>query len=352
MDGQGRASRPLWVALPAAGVLFGTALQMQQTALWPAVAVRGFGAVALLLLAVAWGLVVWQRRRPRGVWRGRHSGRQHAALAAWAAGCAGLAFAVTAERAALRLADALAPALQGQDLELVGLVAEMPRNGLLGSRFIFEVEAAYQGGIAVAVPRRLSLSWYRGADDDALVLGPGETLRAGQRWRLPVRLRQPHGALNPHGFDLELWLFEQPVRATGQVRSRASARAVKLDEQAGVAVERWRQAARDAIEQRVSDATAAGVLAALAVGDQGAIERDDWALFRDTGVAHLMSISGLHVTMFAWLAAGVITALWRRSERLTLALPALVAGRWGGLLAAAGYALFAGWACRRSARSG
>jgi competence protein ComEC len=38
------------------------------------------------------------------------------------------------------------------------------------------------------------------------------------------------------------------------------------------------------------------------IGDQGAIERDDWDLFRNTGVAHLMSISGLHVTMFAWLA--------------------------------------------------
>ena len=57
------------------------------------------------------------------------------------------------------------------------------------------------------------------------------------------------------------------------------------------------------------DASAAGVLAALAVGDQAAIERDDWAVFRNTGVAHLMSISGLHVTMFAWLAAMLVAPL-------------------------------------------
>jgi competence protein ComEC len=37
----------------------------------------------------------------------------------------------------------------------------------------------------------------------------------------------------------------------------------------------------------------AGVLAALVVGDQNAIERADWDVFRSTGVAHLMSISGL-----------------------------------------------------------
>ena len=63
-----------------------------------------------------------------------------------------------------------------------------------------------------------------------------------------------------------------------------------------------RQHVRDAIDARVADPRAAGVLAALAVGDQAAIERDDWELFRNTGVAHLMCISGLHVTMFAWLA--------------------------------------------------
>mgnify|MGYP006150043499 CR=1 FL=1 len=51
---------------------------------------------------------------------------------------------------------------------------------------------------------------------------------------------------------------------------------------------------------------AAGVLVALVVGDQGAIERSDWDLFRNTGVAHLMAISGLHITMFAWLAAALL----------------------------------------------
>ena len=40
----------------------------------------------------------------------------------------------------------------------------------------------------------------------------------GQRWRFTVRLRRPHGNLNPHGFDYELLLFEQGVRATGYVR--------------------------------------------------------------------------------------------------------------------------------------
>jgi predicted membrane metal-binding protein len=76
-------------------------------------------------------------------------------------------------------------------------------------------------------------------------------MRAGQRWRFTVRLRQPHGPLNPHGFDLELWLFEQGIRASGQVRAVPAAPAVKLDEAAAHPVQRLRQRVRDAIDARV-----------------------------------------------------------------------------------------------------
>jgi competence protein ComEC len=108
-------------------------------------------------------------------------------------------------------------------------------------------------------------------------------------------------------------------------------------------VEQARHRVRDAIFERVADRRLAGVLAALVVGDQGAIERADWDVFRATGVAHLMSISGLHVTMFAWAAALLVGALWRRSSRLCLAWPAQHAALAGGVLLATAYAAFSGW---------
>ena len=191
------------------------------------------------------------------------------------------------------------------------------------------------------MPKLVALGWYRGNHEDAALAQPGSELRAGQRWRFAVRLRQPHGNANPQGFDYELTLFEQGVRATGYVRD--SEPPLRLADAAGHPVERWRQRVRDAIFADVSDPAAAGVLAALAVGDQAAIERDDWELFRSTGVAHLMSISGLHVTMFAWLAGLLAAAAWRRSERATLWLPAPQAARWAGVAAALAYAVFSGW---------
>lgn len=300
--------------------LAGTALQLQRAALMP---VPTALCLAIAALAAAW----W--------------GRRHLA---WLLPCTALAvFGFTEARAGWRLADALPPTLIGQDLRVQGRIVSLPQPGITGTRFEFEVDQATHAGQPVAVPRRVSLGWYRGFEPDALMAGPMQDLRAGQRWSFTVRLRPPHGSANPQGFDLELWLFERGLRASGTVRATTGDAPVLLTAADGQWVHRLRQHLREAIAARVPDARAAGVLAALVVGDQGAIERADWDLFRDTGVAHLMAISGLHITMFAWLAAAALGALWRRTGRGMLLLPAPVVARWGGLALAAAYALLAGW---------
>jgi competence protein ComEC len=309
------------LAALALGPLAGNALQLQQPQLWPAGAYLGLiGAAAIA------GLIAW---------------RVHwvAAVVALAA----LAFGATGLRAQARLDDALVPELEGRDIVVTGIVAQLPRRLPDGVRFVFEVEAAALQSRSVTVPSRVLLGWYGGVQDEVLMLAPYEALAAGQRWRFTVRLRQPHGNLNPHGFDTELWMFEQGLRAAGAVRATERSAAVLLEARVGAPIERARQWVRDAIERRVADVRAAGVLAALAVGDQAAIERSDWDVFRATGIAHLVSISGLHVTMFAWLAAALVSRLWRLSPRALLWRPAPVVARWGGLVAATAYALLAGW---------
>ncbi|WP_295636597.1 DNA internalization-related competence protein ComEC/Rec2 [uncultured Methylibium sp.] len=303
------------------GWVLGAALQLQQGALWP---VPGYAA---LVGAGVLGLALVLAGRRRGA----------AALIVLVAACAACAFGSTGWRAGARLAAPLAPELEGRDLAVVGVVASLPQRSPEAWRFRFEVESARLGDTPIALPPRLSLGWYA-SGTEAL-----PALRAGQRWQLTLRLKRPHGLANPQGFDYELHLFEQGVRATGYVRAARPGAHRLLGDDAGHAVDRARQTVRDAIAARVPDASAAGVLAALAVGDQAAIEREDWALYRATGVAHLMSISGLHVTMFAWLAGLGLGALWRRSAWLMLRCPAPLAARWGGLAAAAAYAVFAGW---------
>lgn len=235
------------------GWLAGVALQLQQGALWPPAGYALAAALAWPALAAAWR---WRRAAAA-----RASGIAIAALL--------LAFAGTGWRAAERLADALAPALEGSDLVLTGIVAGLPQPISRGQRFRFEVESAMHRGEPVHVPRTVLLAWYDGFGEDAAPNDARAGLRAGQRWRFTARLRRPHGLANPHGFDAELWLFEQGLRASGYVRDEAPQR---LAEAAGHPVDRWRQRVRDAIAARVPDGRAAGVLAALAVGDQAAID--------------------------------------------------------------------------------
>src|SRR3989454_8665821 len=166
----------------------------------------------------------------------------------------------------------------------------------------------------------------------------------GERWRFTVRLRRPHGTVNPHGFDYEAWLLERGIGATGYIRSRGEQR--KLGERNSFMdwIERAREAVRDRFQSALGATPAAGVLAALAVGDQRAISGEEWQLFNRTGVTHLMSISGLHVTLisglFAWLAA----TGWRRLPTLALYLPARKAAAAAAILGALGYTLLAGFA--------
>ena len=173
----------------------------------------------------------------------------------------------------------------------------------------------------------LSIGWYAGWGDAAVLSASQRSLRAGERWRFTLRLRKPHGNLNPHGFDHELNLFERGVGATGYVRDGPDAPRL-LGTSAAHPIERLRQRVRDSIREAVANPRAAGVLAALAIGDQSAIDRDDWQIFRDSGIAHLVAISGLHVTMFAWLAAALIGRGWRRCGSASAAS----AGTAGGAL--------------------
>ncbi len=313
----------------------GTWLAQQQSVLPSGTALCGLSFVSVLFLGLA-------RLR-----RGR-SGKDVARLA----GILVAAFVWACAWGSLQLAQRLAPELEGRDIELVGVIASLPQRVDRGQRFEFDVEHGPPG-----VPPLIVLTWYSGrrVEHDTVEQHSGPALHAGSRWHLRVRLKRPHGNMNPHGFDYEAWLFERGIGATGHVRATgdgASAqrlladRVVRPDHLVG----RLRESVRSRFERVLGDAEGvasprpyAGVLAALAIGDQRAIPPAQWDLFARAGLTHLVSISGLHVTMVAALCGLLVSALWRRVPALALRCAAQRAAIVAGLVAALAYCALAGF---------
>lgn len=350
-----------WCVLALAA---GFALQLQQPQLWHQAVYSGLLLSAMAGLAV----LVWRARQPS--W---------AVPAALSRGLvvlliACMAFAWAGWRAAWFNASALPAQWHGRDVQVTGVVASLPRlqEGVVRFRFEPEAAVAVQGGQAIDLPQLMDVAWYAPSSMSAHTLEPATTaaarlvgadeamsgavvepVRAGDRWRLSLRLRQPSGLRNPGTFDYEQWLWQQGIQATAYVRDGAKdAAPVWLGDTGRFGLDRLRQQVRDRLlgsVKRSEHAAAAleqrsvGVLAALVTGDQRSIDQADWEVFRITGVAHLMAISGVHITMFAWLAMLCVGWLWRRSARLMLWQPVTVAAAWGGFALALAYALFSGW---------
>ena len=324
----GMASR--WLLTLLAWVV-GTALQLMQPSLWP---LPVYGLFVVLGLAVVVAVML----------RGRH----HAAAGLWLpVAVAALAFGLVGFRADVFQSNALLPELEGQDVLVTGVVAAMPQRQANGLRFQMDITSAQVDGLSVRLPPRIQIGWYRefgdgDRDSDAIQTLP--EIWAGESWRIVVRVKAPHGNSNPGGFDYELWLWAHGVQATGYVRHSGAGNGPRRLGQTGRHPIEWmRQAVRQRIDTRLAHSAQAGWISALVTGDQNAIERADWDVFRATGVAHLMSISGLHITMFAWAAAALVGMAWRCSASLCLAFPAPHAALLGGLVLAFAYALFSGW---------
>ena len=257
-----------------------------------------------------------------------------------------LSFAFTGMRAVWFAQDVLDPALEGVDLQVTGVVSTLPQWHSDGVRFGFEVEQSTRSEDRqiVAIPAQLSVGWYTSSFDNEPRALPD--IKAGERWLLPLRLKQPHGLVNPGGFDAELWLWAQGIHATAHVRESAGS-LKRLESTWQYPIEQWRQHTRTSIVQTLKESRFSGQTAALLLGDQAAISQRDWDVFRITGIAHLMSISGLHITLWAWVARGLVSRIWRYSDlwgrSWCLTYPAPLAALWGGVLFALIYALFSGW---------
>ncbi len=236
-------------------------------------------------------------------------------------------------QASLLLASGLPAAVEREDLLIQGAIASIPQQQGRRWRFLFDVDKIQHNGQPLdESPQRVRINWY----------GSAPALNAGDRWQLTVRLKKPHGFMNPAGFDYEGWLFQQRIGATGYVRSSADNRLLSSD-RLSYPVQRMRQSLAEAITAQLEQPDFKGIVMALAIGERQAITQPQWEVLRKSGTIHLVAISGLHIGLVAGMAFFLVQWLWPRIASATLRWPAPRVAAVAGLLAATFYATLAGF---------
>jgi len=327
VEAAGTGKRAAAAASPArrwliwAPVAFG--LGAQAFFLAPATPPAGAAALAALGAVALGAAALWLR--------GLGAVRPVAAALALAGACTGFA------AADWRAARVAAPVLAGETEALVeGRIAAITQSASGRPRLLLE-RVRIWGLDAALTPARVRVTLARRADGAGLAPGAGVSVMA--------RLGPPGGPVSPGAFDFARAAWFERLGGIGVARGRVA----RIDPPPPQGAWERARLARDALRARLAEGLRAALpgragafAAAVAAGDRAGLPPDDLQALRDSGLAHLLAISGLHMAMVCGLVFGGL--------RLALAATPGVGARarskaWAaaaGLVAGALYLLLSG----------
>lgn len=170
-------------------------------------------------------------------------------------------------------------------IHIIGEIVDLPVIKKDRVRFSFNVHSSKE-----QLPvKKLLLSWYK----------TQEHILPGQLWKFEVKLKPIHGYYNPASFDYSKWLFRKGFDATGSIRSAelVSNKVNNLSAQ----INRSRLSLATIIDKNIESTRVRALIKALTIGDKSQISFSDSQLFQQTGTAHLIAISGLHIGLMAFV---------------------------------------------------
>ena len=154
-------------------------------------------------------------------------------------------------------------------------------------------------------PRRVRVMVPNGAD-----------FRPGNWLSVTARLDAPSPPVAPGASDFGRWLYFQSIGATGFSYGRARLVAPAQEAGAWQRLSQGVEAFRVGMTARIHAAlpgSMGGVAASLITGTRGTISEEDDAALRDAGLAHALSISGLHMALVGggifWLVRALLAAI-------------------------------------------
>jgi len=168
------------------------------------------------------------------------------------------------------------------DFVVLGSIVGLPASKSGNLQFRFKVDVVEDSGLSILNGRVVQLSCYRCP----------LSIRAGERWRLTLRVKQPHGYASWGAFDYEKYLYRHQVVAKGYIRLKAENH--RIGRESG-SIHRLRESMLENFYSLYGSGVGANIIAALTLGVKSGFDNQQQQVFQTTGVSHLMAISGLHV---------------------------------------------------------
>lgn len=218
---------------------------------------------------------------------------------------------------------------EGIEARVIGTIISIPQQRSRSQRFEFQVES-FSADVSEQphrIPEKFLLSWYQFENQ----------LKVGDRYQFWLKLRRPRGLSNFGQFDYRRWLLGQGFDGTGYVRE---GQYLGKSNSPRAGINQFRSDIQSGIEKQGFDNS--GLISALGIGHREGVETMQWRLFQQTGVIHLMVISGLHIG-FASLLGFALGGLLAKPLLALGALRSDFQVRWTvSLVFAAVYAILAG----------
>ncbi len=298
---------PLWLPTGiAVGVALYFALPVEPSAWVPWVAL----AVTTALGLACW----WTDLRP-------------AAVLVW---LAALGFAAATWQTASLAAPQLQRRIGAAIVEGRVIEAPMATNG---RRMLLEdlrIDALTQA----ETPKRVRITVRAALVPDGLAPGVRVTVRAG--------LMPPPAPATPDGTDFRRYFFFQQIGAVGWALGAPTLQPAPAELPMEIRIAQLRADLTERIRATLPGDTGA-LAAALIAGDRGALSEPLQQAMRDSGLAHILSISGLHIGVVAGAVLLVLRTLFALSPWLSLRLPTRKIATAAALIVAFAYCVLAGW---------
>jgi competence protein ComEC len=223
---------------------------------------------------------------------------------------------VQVRRAATRLDTSIQPYADGQELDVTAHVTRDGRvqpGGLGEIRQTLDVETeeiSTATGETLSIHSKVRLSIYapRPAENDpeenpvaSATVSCMPAFHYGQRLRFATKLRRPRNFRNPGAFDYEGYLADHGIAALGSAKI---ARVALLPGLAGDWFDSWRSRLHRSVVAKVHElwpAREAALIDAMVIGEEAFIDRDTRVDFQRSGTYHVLVVSGMNVSILAFV---------------------------------------------------